>query len=77
MPRYWVSFNPRDRAWAEWIAREARDAGHDVGLQPWDFRSGGSFHQEMDRAAAGSDQTLIVASPAYLAARCRPAEWIR
>ena len=75
MATYFVSYNRADRAWAEWIAWQLETAGHDANIQAWDFRPGNNFVLEMDKAAANSDYTIAVLSPAYLLSRFTAPEW--
>ena len=69
MADFFVSYNSADRSWAEWIAYQLEDAGYSTTIQAWDFRPGSDFVEEMDRAAAGSQRTIAVLSPDYVAAR--------
>jgi hypothetical protein len=72
---FFVSYNRHDHAWAEWIASELEEAGKTVWIQAWDFRAGGNFVLDMQRAAAESERTLAVVSPDYLQSEfCQP-EW--
>jgi TIR domain len=41
-----VSYNSKDRAWAEWVAWELGEAGYSAVMQSWDFRPGSSFAPE-------------------------------
>ncbi|MEM8716734.1 MAG: FxSxx-COOH system tetratricopeptide repeat protein, partial [Cyanobacteria bacterium P01_G01_bin.4] len=75
MPSFFVSYNRVDKAWAEWIAWLLEEAGHKVVIQAWDFRPGGNFVLDMQRAAAETDKTLVVLSEDYLAAEFTQPEW--
>lgn len=72
---FFVSYNNKDAAWAEWIAWQLEEAGYSVIIQAWDFRPGGNFVLEMQKAATGTDRTLLVLSPHYLAAEFTQPEW--
>ncbi len=72
---FFVSYNRQDRIWAEWIAWTLEERGHTTVLQAWDFRPGSNFVLEMQKAASGARQTIMVLSPAYLAAEYTQAEW--
>ena len=71
---FFVSYNSADKAWAEWIAWILEDAGHSVIYQGWDFRPGGNFILDMQRAT-GCDRTIAVLSEDYLNATYTQPEW--
>ncbi|MEM7066502.1 MAG: tetratricopeptide repeat protein [Cyanobacteria bacterium P01_B01_bin.77] len=75
MTSFFVSYNKADKAWAEWIAWILEKAGHRVVIQAWDFRPGGNFVLDMQRATAETDKTLVVLSDAYLNAEFTQPEW--
>lgn len=75
METFFVSYNFHDRAWAEWIAWTLEEAGHSVIIQAWDFRPGGNFVLNMQRAIQESDRTIAVLSPHFLQAEYTQAEW--
>src|SRR5215218_5021303 len=75
MTRFFVSYTRADREWAEWIAWQLEDAGHETVLQAWDFPPGSNFVHEMQQAAATADRTVAVLSPEYLASEFASAEW--
>jgi hypothetical protein len=56
MKDFFVSYNRTDKQWAEWIAWTLEEAGYSVVIQAWDFRPGGNFVLDMQRAAAESQQ---------------------
>ena len=72
---FFVSFNSADRTWADWIAWTLEEAGYQVVYQPWDFRPGGNFVLEMQRAASETRKTVIVLSDNYLKAGYTQPEW--
>jgi hypothetical protein len=72
---FFVSYTGADQAWAEWIAYVLEEAGYQVVIQAWDFRPGGNFILEMQRAASTADRTIAVLSPDYLASGFAAAEW--
>jgi hypothetical protein len=74
-PSVFVSYNQADRSWAEWIAWALEENSYTVVIQAWDFRPGSNFVVEMDRAAAGTDKTVIVLSDNYLRAEFTHPEW--
>jgi tetratricopeptide (TPR) repeat protein len=75
MKDFFVSFNSADKAWAEWIAWTLEDASYQVVYQHWDFRPGGNFVLEMQKAAEGTRKTVIVLSDHYLRADYTQPEW--
>ncbi len=75
MKDFFVSFNSADRAWADWIAWMLEEAGYQVVYQPWDFRAGGNFVLEMQKAASETCKTVVVLSDNYLQADYTQSEW--
>ncbi len=75
MKDFFVSYNGADRAWAEWIAWTLEEAGFSVVIQAWDFRPGGNFVLEMQKAAIGTRKTVVVLSERYLQAEYTQPEW--
>ena len=75
MLRFFVSYNSADKDWAEWIAWQLEEAGHETVIQAWDFRPGGNFALDMDRAAKETDKTIVVLSENYLSAKFTQSEW--
>ncbi|NMF84114.1 TIR domain-containing protein [Nodosilinea sp. P-1105] len=75
METFFVSYTSHDRTWAEWIAWTLEEAGHSVIIQDWDFRPGGNFVLNMQRAMQKSDRTIAVLSPHFLQAEYTQSEW--
>jgi hypothetical protein len=75
MKDFFVSYNSRDRAWAEWISWILEAAGYSVVVEAWDFRPGGNFALDMQRAIQGSERTIAVLSDNYLQAEYTHPEW--
>jgi hypothetical protein len=75
MSDVFVSYTNADEAWAEWIAWVLEDAGLAAVFQKWDFRPGGNFVLEMQRAAAAAERTIAVLSPDYLQSAYAAPEW--
>ncbi|MBT9317305.1 TIR domain-containing protein [Leptothoe spongobia] len=71
---FFVSYNSADRAWAEWIAWVFEEKGYSVIIQAWDFRPGGNFILDMQRATE-AERTVMVLSDAYLQASYTQPEW--
>jgi len=75
MKNFFISYSNADQTSATWIAWQLEQAGYTTVLQAWDFRPGGNFVLEMQRAKAQAKRTIAVLSPAYLAGRFTQAEW--
>ncbi|NUS29663.1 MAG: tetratricopeptide repeat protein [Streptomyces sp.] len=61
---WFISHAGADRAWAEWIAWQLLDAGHEVELDCWDWGAGDNFVLKMS-AALERGRFLALFSPAY------------
>ena len=72
---FFISYTHVDRSWAEWIAWQLEAAGYTTVIQAWDFRPGANFVLAMQQAAAESERTIAVLSPAYLQSGFTAAEW--
>lgn len=75
MSDFFVSYNQADEAWAKWIAWTLEEAGHHAIIQAWDFRPGGNFVLEMQKAAASAEKTIAVLSEDYLSSEFTHPEW--
>lgn len=75
MKDFFISYNQADKGWAEWIAWQLEAAGFQVVIQAWDFRQGGNFVLDMQRAVEAARRTIIVLSPDFLASRFTAPEW--
>ncbi|PSN19508.1 hypothetical protein C7271_06940 [filamentous cyanobacterium CCP5] len=72
---FFISYNGADKAWAQWIAWILEEeAGYQVVIQAWDFRPGGNFVLDMQRAAR-CQRTIAVLSQNYLDAEYTQPEW--
>jgi tetratricopeptide (TPR) repeat protein len=72
---FFVSYNKADRQWAEWIAWTLEESGYSVVIQAWDFRPGGNFVLEMQRATVEAQKTIAVLSEDYLNSAFTQPEW--
>lgn len=72
---FFISYNKADATWAEWIAWVLEEHGKTVVIQAWDFRPGGNFILDMQRAAQDCDRTIAVLSEDYLNALYTQPEW--
>jgi hypothetical protein len=75
MKDFFVSYTKVDQPWAEWIAWKLEEAGYSTLIQAWDFRPGGNFVLEMQKAASGTENTIVVLSPVYLQSEFTQPEW--
>ena len=75
MKDFFISYNSADRTWAEWIAWVLEEHGYSVIIQAWDFRPGGNFILDMQRATVEAERTVMVLSDDYLQARYTQSEW--
>jgi hypothetical protein len=77
MPKkdFFVSYNGKDKEWAEWVAWQLEEAGYTTVIQAWDFRPGGNFVLDMQRAAEEAERTIAVLSQNYLDAMYTQPEW--
>lgn len=75
MRDFFISYNRNDRKWAEWIAWQLEAQGFTTVIQAWDFRPGGNFVLDMQKAAAEARRTIAVLSPDYLGSQFTAPEW--
>jgi hypothetical protein len=75
MKDFFISYNKADRQWAEWIAWQLEEAGYSLIIQEWDFRPGGNFVIEMQKALEGTKKTIAVLSESYLNSEFTQPEW--
>ncbi len=75
MKDFFVSYNGKDKTWAEWVAWQLEEAGYTTIIQAWDFRPGGNFALDMQQAAEQAERTIAVLSQNYLDALYTQPEW--
>src|SRR3954453_24244842 len=75
MKDFFISYNSSDRDWAEWISWQLEEAGHSAVVEAWDFRQGGNFVLDMQRAIEEAQRTIIVLPPNFLASKFTAPEW--
>ncbi len=75
MKDFFISYNRADRQWAGWITWQLEEAGYSTVFQEWDFRPGGNFVLDMQRAATEAGRTIAVLSPDYLTSLFAAPEW--
>ncbi len=74
MKDFFISYTGNDRTWAEWIAWVLEEAGYSVVIQAWDFRPGGNFVLDMQKATE-ANRTIAVLSSLYLQKPFPQSEW--
>ena len=73
---FFISYNKADRQWATWIAFALEENNqYTTMIQDWDFRPGGNFVLDMQRAMTECERTIAVLSVDYLAAIFTQPEW--
>lgn len=72
---FFVSYTGEDRSWAEWIGWVLEEAGYTVIIQAWDFKVGGNFVLDMQRATIEARRTIAVLSSLYLEKPFPQPEW--
>ncbi|MGW5471873.1 FxSxx-COOH system tetratricopeptide repeat protein [Streptomyces chartreusis] len=71
-----VSHAGPDRQWAEWVAWHLLEAGYEVELGLWHWRTGDDFVKKMTEALERCSAVLALLSPAYFApGRYTEEEW--
>jgi tetratricopeptide (TPR) repeat protein len=75
MKDFFISYNKADRVWAEWIAWHLEENSYTLVIQAWDFRPGGNFVLDMQRATEEGTRAIAVLSPDYLASKFTAPEW--
>ncbi|UOR12631.1 toll/interleukin-1 receptor domain-containing protein [Halobacillus amylolyticus] len=76
-PKYdfFISYNHKDKGYAEWIAWLLEDAGYSTYIQAWDFTAGNNFILAMQEGATYADKTLALLSESYLSSDFTQPEW--
>lgn len=62
MNDFFISYTGNDRTWAEWVAWVLEEAGYLVVIQACDFRIGGKFVLDMQRATVETTRTIAALS---------------
>ncbi|MDX3617765.1 MULTISPECIES: toll/interleukin-1 receptor domain-containing protein [Streptomyces] len=63
--RIYISYAGPDRPWAEWVAWQLQQAGHQVLIDVWDWRTGDDFHEAMAQGLAQADAVVALFSNSY------------
>jgi hypothetical protein len=74
MKDFFISYTGNDLTWAEWVAWVLEEAGYSVVIQAWDFRVGGNFVLDMQKATE-ANRTIAVLSSLYLQKPFPQSEW--
>jgi hypothetical protein len=73
---FFISHAGADRAWAEWVASQLRDAGHTVELDVWNWAPGQNFIAKISETLARADRVVSLWSAEYFQpARYTTHEW--
>jgi hypothetical protein len=72
---FFISYNHRDAAWAEWIAWQLEAEGYSTVIQAWDFHAGANFVVKMHDALRGAERTIAVLSPSFFGSTFTSPEW--
>lgn len=72
---FFISYNRKDKQWAEWIAWHLEAANYTTFIQAWDFKAGSNFVADMQMAATNAERTIAVLSKHYLHSRFVQPEW--
>jgi len=75
MKDFFISYTGNDHTWAEWVAWVLEEASYSVVIQAWDFRVGGNFVLDMQRASIGAKRTIAILSKLYLEKPFPQPEW--
>ncbi len=75
MKDFFISYNRKDKNWAEWIAIALTKAEFTVAIQSWDFRAGSNFVLQMHESTIECNRTIAVLSPDWLASVFTQPEW--
>ncbi|MFF4897589.1 TIR domain-containing protein [Streptomyces sp. NPDC001068] len=73
--RVFVSHAGSDLAWAEWVAWQLQDAGHEVELDAWHWGAGENFVRNMDRALAAGPMVALFSAAYFDPERWTAEEW--
>ncbi|NWJ49193.1 MAG: toll/interleukin-1 receptor domain-containing protein, partial [Chloroflexi bacterium] len=72
---FFISYNKADKGWAEWVAWQLEAAKYTTVIQAWDFKKGGNFVLDMQRAAGGCERLIAIFSSDYLTSMFTAPEW--
>ncbi len=72
---FFISYNHRDREWAEWITWELEHAGYICMIQEWDFVPGANFIAQMHYGLLRCRRVVAIVSANYLTSAFVTAEW--
>ncbi|MCL2443327.1 MAG: toll/interleukin-1 receptor domain-containing protein [Treponema sp.] len=72
---FFISYKSTDEKQAIWIAETLEKEGYSTIIQAWDFRAGGNFIEEMDKALKNSKHLIAVWSKKYFESMYCNKEW--
>lgn len=72
---YFISYNQKDRHWAEWVAWVIEELGHTVAIQAWDVLPGNTWTHEIEQRLATARSLVLILSPHSIDAPFVGAEW--
>ncbi len=73
---FFISHAGADRAWAEWVAAQLKDAGHTVELDVWDWAAGQNFITKISETLDRADRVVALWSAEYFSpSRYTTHEW--
>jgi hypothetical protein len=73
---FFISHAGADRAWAEWVASQLKDAGHTVELDVWDWAAGQNFITKISETLDRADRVVALWSAEYFSpSRYTTHEW--
>jgi len=75
MKDFFISYTKADESAAEWVAYVLEEAGYSVTIMKWDFKAGGNFVLDMQKAAEECERILPILSPNYLQSIFTQPEW--
>lgn len=75
MKNFFISYNQRDKAHAEWIGWQLEEAGYTIVMQAWDFKPGGNFVLDMHNALQQTERTLLILSANSMKSEFVAPEW--
>lgn len=72
---FFISYNHRDKRYANWIAWILEEAGYNVFIQAWDFKPGNNIILQMQKGAADAKSTIALLSNNYMLSNFTQPEW--
>jgi hypothetical protein len=73
--QFFISYNPADHLWAQWIVWQLESVGHSTIFRDRDFLPGSNFVLKMHNALKEVEHIIAVLSPDYLKSKSTQNEW--